>query len=54
MPIFESFGDCKHFTISDLIVALGFIKERRLKGDWMPKRVYIIAFLQDYSTSGVF
>jgi hypothetical protein len=26
MSIFESFGDCKHLTIPDLIVVLGFFE----------------------------
>jgi hypothetical protein len=53
MPILESFGDCEHFTIPDLVVALSFIKGRRLEDDWMPKGVYVIALLQDYSISGI-
>jgi hypothetical protein len=53
MPILESFGDREHLMISDLIIALGFIKERRSEGDQMPEGVYIIALLQNYSTDGV-
>jgi hypothetical protein len=53
MPILKSLGDCEHLMIPDLVVALGFFEERRLKGDRMPERVEIIAFLQDDSTGGV-
>jgi hypothetical protein len=53
MPILKSLGDRKHLTIPDLVVALGFFKERRSEGNWMLKRVYVNTLLQDYSASGV-
>jgi hypothetical protein len=52
-PILKSLGDCKHLTIPDLVVVLGFFEGRRSEGDWMPKRVNIITFLQNYSSSGI-
>jgi hypothetical protein len=53
-PILESLSDCEHLTIPDLVVALGFFKERRSEGNWMPEGVKIIALLRDYFTGGKF
>jgi hypothetical protein len=53
MPILKSLGDCKHFTIPDLVVALSFFKRCRLKSNWMPKRVKIVTLLQDDSVSDI-
>jgi hypothetical protein len=52
--ILKSFSDHKHFTIPDLIIALGFFKQRGPEGDRMPERVYIIALLRDDPTGGIF
>jgi hypothetical protein len=32
-PILESFCDCEHLTIPDLVIALGFFKECGSKSD---------------------
>jgi hypothetical protein len=48
-PILESLGDRKHFTIPDLVVALGFFEGRGSKSDWMPERVEVVALLRDDS-----
>jgi hypothetical protein len=45
MLILESFGDCEHLTIPDLVVTFGFIKGCKSEDDWIPERVYVIAFL---------
>jgi hypothetical protein len=52
-PILKSLGDCEHFTITDLVVALGFFKGCRLEGDWMPEGVDVVALLRDYFTGGI-
>jgi hypothetical protein len=53
-PILESFCDCEHLTLSDLVIALGFFKERGLESNQMPKEVQVVTFLQDHPFCSVF